>query len=488
MNQEKLEQVERLFKSKGLNYIMGDMYKQQEKWFNWYRADINDFHYYSIKTINGVTAQKQKPTLNMGKKVCEDWSSLLWNEKTEIVTENENIKNVLKANHFSKEISAFIETTFAIGTGAIIEYIADGKTKLTFLYGDAIIPISYSNTTIEDISVIQEFTIGKKDYTHIQYHTFKDGIYRVTHEMYEGKKLDEQISLDVLFSEDEIKNMTHFDEEGNPIFYIEYKTEAPHYQIFKPQITNNFEIGNPLGMSILGNSISTLECIDDKYYSFREDDKNSRKRIFASDEGTRTQLTTTTDKDGELTQRTVRYFDQDDTTIQTALLPEDDPLRFYTPEYHSEPHISGIEFELNILSAKVGLGTGYYSFDPTKGVTATEVIHRNSDTWRNRQKHINALKENIIAMAKAILFLETELNNYNGEDVEIDVKFDDSIIVDDNKRLDDMKKDAEDGIIPKWRYVMGKYKLSEEEAKKWIDDAQVEQAERQAKFIAQYNE
>lgn len=496
MNDQKLQALGKLFQKKGLNPVIGDIYKQQEKWVNWYRGDVNDFHYFSVKTTNGVTATKTKTSLGMAKKVCEDWASLLWNERSEMIvsdTAQDVLDKVLYENNFNSEISNFIELSFVYGTGVILEYIADMKTRITFAYGDAVIPISYHNTTITGIAVIQRFKEDKNKYIHISYHIFEDGIYRLEHEIYEDTTtIGKPVDITVLFDEDEAAKMrkVEIDEYGNENvrYYVEYESATPHFQVFKPAISNSFEINSPMGMSIFGQSIGLLESIDDKFFSFKNDALLSRKRIFVSDEATKTQRVTETTTDGEgnplVVSRQMRYFDANDTIFQSMTLPEDKPIETFAPDYQSLPHIDGLKFDINLLSSQVGLGTGYYSLDMSGGITATEVIHKNSDTWRNRQKHIKHLKDSLIRLMYSVLFLEKELGNYAGSlEMEYEVIFDDSIVVDDEKRLEDMKNDANEGFLAKWRYVMARYKLNEQEAKQWVLEAQEEDDSAAFSFI-----
>ena len=53
-------------------------------WKQWYHGSVNDFHYYNAKMVDGTTCNMERRTMNMPKKVCEDFSNLLWSEKVEI--------------------------------------------------------------------------------------------------------------------------------------------------------------------------------------------------------------------------------------------------------------------------------------------------------------------------------------------------------------------------------------------------------------------
>jgi hypothetical protein len=76
----------------------------------------------------------------------------------------------------------------------------------------------------------------------------------------------------------------------------------------------------------------------------------------------------------------------------------------------------------------------------------------------------------------SILTLEKEEGVYfdDVDKLEFSVEFDDSIIVDDEKQLETMSKDMNDGVIPAWRYVAKRYKLNDDDAKEWVKEAKEE--------------
>jgi A118 family predicted phage portal protein len=143
-----------------------------------------------------------------------------------------------------------------------------------------------------------------------------------------------------------------------------------------------------------------------------------------------------------------------------------------------------------LLSQKVGLGNGYYRFDTSGGMTATEVVSKNSDTWRNRNKHAKVLRETLADMMRAILHLEKSVGGYSGnpDELEYYVHFDDSVIVDDGKRLEELKADVLDGFVPKYRYVADKYHITDEEAKEWLAESQEEDRRINQMFVDSFEE
>ncbi len=54
--------------------------EQISEWLQWYKGKVAKFHSYS--QYNGKKkVRRERATLGMAKKVCEDWANLLLNEK-----------------------------------------------------------------------------------------------------------------------------------------------------------------------------------------------------------------------------------------------------------------------------------------------------------------------------------------------------------------------------------------------------------------------
>lgn len=484
MNDTMAKDIQKLFQEKGYNPVIGTIYRQQQEWLSWYRGDVDGFHNIQKKTVDGTLRGIQKPSLQMGKKVCEDNASLLFNENVMLTVNNEQaqavIDEVLNNTYYYDEMPNYVELTGVYGTGVSVEYIADNEIKMNYLFGDKVVVIDYENTTITAIAVIQHFSKDKRKYNHIMYHNYQDGKYRITHEMYGSKNangLGNAESLSVLFSDTELNKMRHSVKKDGYVeveYYIEYETNTPHFQVFKYPISNNYDVRSPMGIALFANSVGTLENIDEKYYSSRMDSINSRKRIFVDQEATK--MVKTKDINGNIIMK--KYFDQDETQYQPLKGMSGDgskkAIEAYAPTYDSQQHDLAIQAELNYLSSKCMLGTNYYSFTDGQVGYQNELntVVSNSDTFRNRNKTLNRLRNVIIGQMKSILFLASTIGKYSGSlDLEYDVQFDDDIMTDDKTMLEQYRLDAMDGLIPEYMYIMKAYKVDEATAKKMIEEA-----------------
>lgn len=466
------------------NVVAGTIYDMQANWKSWYRSDVNAFHNYNL-IINGNTKQFQRLSLNMAKKLCEDWGSLLFNEKVTITVDNEEanevLHDVLKKNNFVESESNFIEKVFALGTGATIEYLSKRETKISFVDGDLIVISGHHNSIANMLTTINVFVIDDVNYTHLTYHDFVDGVYIIEHEVYEsddelsiGNKNDEDILL--IFTEDEANAMTEKDDEGNIRYMITYENiDRPLFQVLKPNIANNYDTESPMGISIFANSIDTLRAVDTKYDGYTDEFVTNKSRIFVSDQALKEQMKEQIDKDGTQDVQFIRYFDADDTVIQGVPMHFDEdgnlPIKSIQFLIREEEYRNGINGELSLLASKTGFGANFYNFGGTVvHKTIPEVVNENKEAHKNRVKHQLILHRQLEELCRGVLYLENSLGNVkiDSNKVEISIMFDDSVIQDkETERLKD-EKAVEMGAMPLVIFVMKWYNLTENEAKEWL--------------------
>ena len=395
-------------------------------WKSWYRGNVNDFHYFTMKMADGSNKQCERLTMNMPKKVCEDFAKLLWSEKVQIKLDKkkntERLLNVLdsKENNFMTNFPNFLERVFALGTGVTVEYKKDDKTLIDYIDGDIVIPYKYTNSYINGLITVSRFTRGvdlkKKYYTHITYHEFKvneenEQQYIKLNELYVSKN-DTTLGKELNFNK----------EFPDVLEYEEFLTDNPHFQVWKPVVANNFDTDSPVGISILANQIDKFKAIDTTYDSFNREFRTGKKRVLI--DRTAVKKKTEVDSDGKVNY--VSYFDNNDEVYVAIAGMENQPVKEIDFNLRYQEHISSINAQLNYISAGVGLGQNYYNFDGQGVKTATEVVSENSDTYRTKKHHEIMVNDCLYDLVKAIC--ELEGITYKS----INIVFDDSIIEDEN--------------------------------------------------------
>lgn len=175
------------------------------------------------------------------------------------------------------------------------------------------------------------------------------------------------------------------------------------------------------GLSIFANAIDTLKCLDNAYDGLDNEIIIGRRRTFVAEE----MLTFDT---GE--QKMV--FDPND--ISVYRMPKgfnkDSMIEHDDGTLRSNSYIESVNYQLNILSSKVGFGQERYKFDGQAIQTATGVISENSDMFRKIKKHEQVLENSLTNIIKAMAYASATFGNKTIDATEIKIDFDDSVIED----------------------------------------------------------
>ena len=103
----------------GYNALSDSFYNSMKDWLEWYKGKNENFHVYS--QYNGKKKiKRQRYSLGMAKKLCEDWANILLNEKVTINISDERIKGlidrVLDRNNFRVRSNRLLEQTSRLTT------------------------------------------------------------------------------------------------------------------------------------------------------------------------------------------------------------------------------------------------------------------------------------------------------------------------------------------------------------------------------------
>lgn len=434
-----------LQKRKSFGTVADSTYNYISEWLSWYQGTVKKFHTYWV--YDGVKSKKQdRYKLGMAKKVCEDWANLLLNEKVSIKagTFDKRLKEIFEKNNFNVRANQLVELTFALGTGAFVEYLdAVGNKMIDYIRADMIYPLSWDNGDITECAFGSVKTVNEKERIYLQIHRYGIPEEGENPDVYyiENKYLDAQTGDEVELPED-IDSI------------IDTKYEKPLFQIITPNIVNNLELDSPMGISVFANSIDQVKGCDLIYDSYMNEFVLGRKRILVPYSQAKIEM----EKEGNATP----VFDPNDTVyfVMPADRNSDMKLTEVDMTIRASEHEQGINKSLDLLSLKCGMGTGRYKFESGGVKTATEVISDKSDLYQNLQKHKTPISAALIALVKALYFLEC-----GTDDVEVTVDLDDSIIEDVNTVIDKNIKLVTNGLRDRITAIMEIDKCSEAEAK-----------------------
>ena len=126
---------------------------------------------------------------------------------------------------------------------------------------------------------------------------------------------------------------------------------------------------------------------------------------------------------------------------------------------------------------QIGLSAGTFTFDKEGMKTATEVISRDSTTYRTRNSHIVEISDFMKAVVISVLELAKETVGRDGKrlytgviptEEQISVDFDDGIFNDRATELDFWTKVKMSGFAPDEIAIQRLFGLTEEQAKEWV--------------------
>lgn len=443
--------------AQGKSSINSAYYNQINYWKCWYQGSVEDFHKYSVKLADGTTCSKEKMTMNLAKKVSEDMSKLLWSNKVQINLDTPETTNqlwdILNANNFNVMMPRQLELCSALGTVAFSEFIFNNQVCIEYI-GDPtrIIPFSFNNDRITGFVTVNPFTRIENDeityYTHLVYHEYTNRVYTKYNALYISDSATE-LGVEIPFN-------YMFPEVEESVIYEDM--DYPHFQILKFPITNNYDLDNPLGLSIFANSIDRFKTIDNKYDSFNNEFLTGKKRILV--DASALKGAPSVDSDGLVT--TTLYFDKNDTTYVALRGMEQQPIKEIDFNLRYQEHIESIQSELNWLSSNIGFGENFYSFSGNQPMTATEVMSRDSDAYRTKDNYDVCLKNMLTNLVQAVCYLA----KIDTKTIEIVTDY--SRFKNDSAEQQRLMQEVNAGITSKVEYRMKVYNEDLDVAKKKI--------------------
>lgn len=451
-------------KELGYSTVDASFYDKVDEWKSWHEGDVKGFHRYKVRNGPDMVRCKRY-TLNMGKKIPEDWANLLLNERVEITIDGEKehafVNRVLEENNFRVRSNEMQELAFALGTVAFIPRVVGMQAMgagpipgsasgiiIDYVTIEHIWPLTWQNGIITECAFDSIVTVGGQGYCYLQIHRRKSGLYDIENRLYtyQNENVGTEVPLASVQGFERVPPVVH--------------TGSDHRQfvIDRPNIANNLDYSVPLGISVYANAIDSLKGVDIAFDSYINEFVLGKKRIMVKP-------STTKYLEGE------PVFDPDD--LAYYVLPEDiEGGAVITPidmALRTAEHTQGIQTQLNLLASKCGFGETYYRFDGGSITTATQVISENSTMFRTIKKHEIILSQAIKELCRIILRLGNAAMNMGlNEEAEVTIDFDDSIIEDKTTERNNDRQDLAAGIMNAWEYRMKWYNEDEATARKML--------------------
>lgn len=440
-------QVIKYLQKQGLTVVDTSASGDIEQWLAWYKGKVSNFHNYSV--YNGIKRiGQERASLGMASRVCEDWADLLLNEKVKISTDNkvfnDKLADVLEANSFYTDANRLVELTFALGTGAFVAYLdSTGEVVIDYIRADMIYPITIKGGRVTECAFASVMTMDGDDVYYIQLHMLDKSGY-VIRNIYINAKTGAEITPPDGIAPEVVTGI-----------------KTPLFTIIKPNKTNKRKVDSPFGASCFAGAIDQLMAVDLVYDSLLNEFNLGKKRIFVPLSMARMQGSADTGLTPVFDNKDIVFHAVPENADNTSKITESD-MKLRVSE-----HTQGLSEALKLLSLACGLGADRYNFDTSRGLqTATAVISEKSELYQSKSKHElvleNAIKELVIAIG-ALLGIEVKAH-------EVNIDFDDSIIVDKESERAKRLQEVTAGIISKEEYLAREYGVSPDEAVSMLPD------------------
>ena len=429
---------------------------------DWYsNRVINDFH--KRKNLNNVEYELSK--MNFAKRCCADDANLceiISVAPEEESTSQEFIDKLLSDNRFDVRYREQLEKTSATGTvGAYIylknaEYlkasdetvsVRGGDIRINYCDADCIIPLTVENGLVMECAFSATSIVKGKEKTTLVIFTLENGRYSAETVIFNelGKKVDDESSSIQL-------------------------GEIKPFSIMTNAEVNNLDNMDGYGLPKIYNSIPLFKAVDLCYNILYGDLDKGQKLVFINELLACIQK----DKDGNpyLTPQQKEIFILLGADNEGKLPEEKTLVQEYNPEIRVEQITKAIELVLSLLSMQFGYGSKKYTFENGQIKTATEYIGTKQDAMQELNKQRKQATDYIEDIIHAAMWFSNQFSgtSYNVEE-ELSIEFDDSYVEDKQTKLEAMRADAlsfaEVPILKVW-YLMEKYNIPEEEAKKYL--------------------
>lgn len=350
-------------------------------------------------------------TIHPARRVCTEWASLLLNDKTQIVTESQEVTDWLDdwANRsgFWSKGQGLIADAFGLGTAAWGVWVdrEEPSAKLRRYDARMVIPLTWDDDGVTECAFCTKAYHDGREIDQLQLHLKEESGYLIRTLMFDAESGD-RILLEGV--EDELQT----------------NCETPTFAIVTPAIPNSRVAFSPYGQSVFADCTDVMQSVDLCYDAIFKEVDLAKMRVLMSDA-----LFEIERKDGK-----VNYipFGKADTTVFRKVSGSDDFIHEWAPSMRTESQSKAYRLAIQTMGDQCGFGSQYFDTDKSGGIkTATEVSSDNSALMRNIRKHENLLQASIAQAIRALLYCQRAYCGVSLPDEgDITVMFDDSIITD----------------------------------------------------------
>ncbi|MBD5111752.1 MAG: phage portal protein [Ruminococcaceae bacterium] len=405
-----------------------------------------DWRYTRKGGING--GMRRVASLGAAKAVCAELARLCFTEGTELIgTDREStayLKRVLDSSGFAERFSDFLEKMFALGGGVIKVYRDKDGTKLDFVTADRFVPTKWDSRGIYGGAFGSTVSADGRSCVLAEQQTLtEDGLVTENRLFRSGGGA---ANLADVFPDMTEKSVIKGLSE--PLFV--------YFRAGAGEISESV----PLGTSVFAGAEDTLKSLDVVFDSLSREFVLGKKRIIVPSYAIRGEY----DAKGELK----RYFDVNDEVFEALSADDNDDLKIIdnTGTLRITEHTEALGELLDLLCMQVGLSEGALSYKNGTIRTATEVVSRNSRTYRTAGFYRKAIANGLSRVAENICLLGKMAGELSaGASTEVGVRFADGVCEDEGAKTERARQLYAGGLISRARALSEIYGISLDAAK-----------------------
>lgn len=390
-------------------------------------------------------------SLHVAKTICEKVAKAVTIEfKSQV--EDKEIDKVYQ--RFIKNIRT--NTEYALGKGGMFfkPFYSNGKIKISCIQADKFIPTKFDSTgELLGAIFIDQITRGKDVYTRLEYQELNDTTLIVKNKAYKTTVHNSNIlGTQIMLSQ--VPEWTNIQEE---IQINDVNRLLGGY--FKIPIANPIDNTSPVGVAIFANAIDTLEEIDKQFSRTLWEYEGSELAIDVDE------LMLKRDKDGNSIypkgkERLYRKLDIDDKT---------DKWNVFSPTIRDTSLFNGLNELLRQCESQCGLAFGTISKIENIEKTATEIKSSKQDYYVTVSDIQGALQTALEDLVYSIDILMSLYGIKHKVEASITFDWDDSILVDSEKKQSQALVERNAKLIDDIEYFMQTRDYSEEEAIEYVN-------------------
>lgn len=430
-------------------------------WWAWYTASAEWYDHTEVR--DGTRYKLRRQSLHPARRVCREWASaILDDDGTKIGTDQEPVTELLddwvKGTRFVSTAQRCLERAFGVGTGALalwFEAMASGDVDVRARRYDArtVIPLTWDDDGVTACAFVTDaYVEGRKSYQ-LQVHEASEetGTYHVVTRVFDAEDGREVESESIIAD-------------------FDTGVDLPTFAIVRPALDNVYAEGTYMGQSVFADAIDAIKGVDNAFDSMQREVSVTKAKIFASAD----MFDMAQNEDGSY--RAVPMDPDDIYVVKLDTVSADAMYEVFSPTIRTAQLADALDVALSELGDLTGFGQNYFRMSKDGGMkTAREVTSDNSAFARNIKKHENELRPQLEGLLACVLACQRQLNGWPvPDDCSVSVDFDDSVISDTDAEKANMRAEIAEGIMPKWKYLVRFYAMSEEDARALIAETEPE--------------